>query len=161
MTDLASLHTDIDTRVASIREQHPDWPCAKGCDNCCRQLAALPQLSADEWSLLQEGLAKLPQEQLAAIKHRINRLGEHPTRPVTCPLLDPDTGACPVYAQRPIACRTYGFYVQRDKGLYCQEIEARERCGELSGVIWGNHEAIEQQIATHGEVRDLREWFDL
>ena len=95
MADLASLHTGIDARVASIRQQHPDWPCAKGCDNCCRQLAALPQLSADEWSLLQEGLAKLPQEQLAAIKHSINRLGEHPTRPVTCPLLDPDTGACP------------------------------------------------------------------
>ena len=25
----------------------------------------------------------------------------------------------------PVACRTYGFYVQRDLGLYCRDIENR------------------------------------
>ncbi|MEI7614766.1 MAG: YkgJ family cysteine cluster protein, partial [Betaproteobacteria bacterium] len=142
MTDLARLHTDIDARVGTIREQHPEWPCSKGCDSCCRQLAALPQLTADEWMLLQAGLAKLRPEQLAAIRQRMSLLGDQPRRPVTCPLLDPDTGACPVYLQRPIACRTYGFYVQRDKGLYCHEIETRVREGTLAEVVWGNHDVI-------------------
>ncbi len=44
------------------------------------------------------------------------------------------------YAQRPVACRTYGFYVQRELGLYCGDIEARVAGGELADVVWGNHD---------------------
>jgi hypothetical protein len=58
-----------------------------------------------------------------------------------------------------VACRTYGFYVQRDKGLYCQEIEARVADGFMSDVVWGNHEAIEHRLASLGETRALTEWF--
>jgi Fe-S-cluster containining protein len=44
-----------------------------------------------------------------------------------------------VYTQRPVACRTYGFYVQRKLGLYCRDIESREAEGALVDVVWGNH----------------------
>jgi hypothetical protein len=44
MISLSLLHADIDTRVTNIRKNTADWPCAKGCDTCCRQLANLPQL---------------------------------------------------------------------------------------------------------------------
>lgn len=152
------LHTDIETRVSTIREQTPDWPCAKGCDTCCRQLADIPQLSLEEWTLLKAGLSTLPAEQLGEISKRIAALPvDHPHR-VTCPLLDPATGACPVYAQRPVACRTYGFYVQRDKGLYCADIESRVADGLLADVVWGNHEVIDQQLTRLGETRSLIEW---
>ena len=154
------LHADIDTRVSSIRKQTPDWPCAKGCDTCCRQLADVPQLTAEEWELLKAGLATLPAEQLAEIRRRIAELpAERPHR-VTCPMLDPATGACPVYVQRPVACRTYGFYVQRDKGLYCAEIESRVAEGQLTEVVWGNHDVIDQQLASLGETRSLTDWFN-
>lgn len=86
-------------------------------------------------------------------------LGDTPARPVVCPLLDQTTGACPVYAQRPVACRTYGFYVQRDLGLYCHDIESRVAEGTLADVVWGNHDAIDRQLAGFGESRSLREWF--
>ena len=79
--------------------------------------------------------------------------------PVVCPLLDPVSGACPVYAARPVACRTYGFYVQRELGLYCREIESRVADGALSAVVWGNHDAIDRRLACLGEVRALDEWF--
>ena len=157
---LTRLHADIDARVAAIREDSLDWPCARGCDTCCRQLADVPQLTAGEWKLLQEGLASLPPEQLGEIRQRIAALTLQPTRPVVCPLLDLQTGACRIYAHRPIACRTYGFYVQRDKGLYCRDIEARVDDGTLSDVIWGNHDVIDHQLNGQGKICALTEWFE-
>jgi uncharacterized protein len=158
-TPLTRLHRDIDARVHSIRENRPDWLCGKGCDHCCRRLAEIPQLTAAEWALLKKGLAGLAPEYLREIGQRMNALVGQTTRPVVCPLLDHATGACPVYAQRPVACRSYGFYVQRDLGLYCHDIESRVADGTLADVVWGNHDAIDQHLASLGESRPLSEWF--
>lgn len=160
MITLTQLHTDIETRVQNIREDRADWLCGKGCDNCCRQLADVPQLTLAEWDLLQEGLAGLPPDRLNEIRINMAALSVQPSRPITCPLLDLATGSCPVYAQRPVACRTYGFYVQRDLGLYCHEIETRVAAGSLADVVWGNHDAIDHRFATLGEVRSLTDWFE-
>lgn len=162
MSDLFQLHIDIDARVHGIRESRPDWLCGKGCDGCCRRLADVPRLSAAEWTLLREGLAALPSERLAEIRsamHAMAVAAAEGARPLVCPLLDQASGACPVYAQRPVACRTYGFYVQRDLGLYCRNIEARVEDGALADVVWGNHDAIDRWLAVLGEARPLPEWF--
>lgn len=156
---LHPLHADIDARVASIRENRPDWLCGKGCDGCCRSLADIPRLTAAEWELLREGLARLAPERLAEIARDTAALAGQTARPVVCPMLDRATGACPVYAERPVACRSYGFYAQRDKGLYCREIEARVDAGALADVVWGNHDAIDRQLAGFGDRRSLDEWF--
>ncbi len=160
MVTLSQLHFDIDNRVQSIRENQPDWVCGKGCDNCCRRLARLPQLTEAEWVFLQEGLAALAPERLRSIRREITLLAKSPSSPVVCPLLDRATGACPVYAHRPIACRTYGFFVQRDKGLYCQDIEAKVADGALADVVWGNHDAIDRSLLGFGETRGLTDWFE-
>ena len=159
MTMLNEIHRAIDARVQAIRDGHPDWLCSKGCDGCCRSLADIPRLTAAEWVLLKEGLTALPEERLAEITRNMVALAEQESRPVVCPLLDQASGACPVYAYRPVACRTYGFYVQRDKGLYCGAIEAQVDDGLLADVVWGNHDAIDQQLAGQGEMRLLTEWF--
>ncbi|HYN79395.1 MAG TPA: YkgJ family cysteine cluster protein [Lamprocystis sp. (in: g-proteobacteria)] len=158
-TPLALLHDDIDTRVRIIREGHPDWLCGKGCGGCCRRLADVPQLTAVEWDLLRQGLAALAPERLADLRRDLAALADQQSRPVTCPLLDQTTNACLVYAQRPVACRTYGFYVQRDQGLYCHDIEGLVTSGTLADVVWGNHDAIERRLAGLGEARPLTEWF--
>lgn len=160
MTKLHEIHRAIDARVQSIRNDHPDWQCSKGCDTCCRQLADIPRLTEAEWLLLREGLAALPAERLAEITRNAAALAAQKTRPVVCPMLDRASGACPVYAHRPVACRSYGFYVQRDKGMYCGDIEARVADGALADVVWGNHDAIDQQLSGQGESRLLTEWFD-
>jgi Fe-S-cluster containining protein len=157
---LTQVHADIDARVTAIREHAPDWPCARGCDTCCRQLADVPQFAEAEWKLLQEGLAALAPERLGEIRQRTAALSLQPTRPVVCPLLDLQAGTCQVYAHRPIACRTYGFYVQRDKGLYCRDIEARFDDGSLTDVMWGNHDAIDQRLTSLGKICALTEWFE-
>lgn len=93
---------------------------------------------------------------MAALSARTDPQGHS----VVCPLLDQVTGACPVYSQRPVACRTYGFYVQRDKGLYCHAIESQVADRQLDDVVWGNHDGIDQRLAGHGEVRALSTWFE-
>ena len=158
-TPLQQLHLDIDRRVGNIRENRPDWLCGKGCDQCCRRLAEVPQLTAAEWALLQEGLAALTADHLQEISRKISALADQPSRPIVCPLLDQTNGACPVYLQRPVACRSYGFYVQRDLGLYCHDIESLVAEGKLADVVWGNHDAIDQRLNGLGESRPLTEWF--
>jgi Fe-S-cluster containining protein len=158
---LPQLHDDIDNRVRSIRADRPDWPCGKGCDGCCHRLSDIPRLTGAEWELLREGLSLLPSQRLEEINYAMIALAGQSKRPVVCPFLDQASGTCSVYAQRPVACRTYGFYVQRDRGLYCQEIESRVASGSLSDVVWGNHDAIDHRLGTLGEVRSLIEWFQL
>lgn len=157
--DLVSLHADIEHRVNWIRADHPDWPCAKGCDTCCRRLAAVPMLTPAEWTLLRAGLVALPAAQRASIRREVAALAESAPRPVTCPLLDRATGACPVYLHRPVACRTYGFYADREAGLYCGDIAAQADAGQLAEVVWGNHEVVERRLAELGAARPLTDWF--
>ena len=160
MSPLSQLLVDIDARVHAIRGDRRDWLCAKGCDSCCRHLAEAPRLTAAEWALLREALAALPAQRLDEVRQKMQTWAAGPPSfPVVCPLLDPVSGACPVYAARPVACRTYGFYVQRELGLYCHEIESRVADGALADVVWGNHDAIDQRLAGLGEVRALNEWF--
>lgn len=159
MITLNQLHAEIEARVKSIRADHEDWLCRKGCDRCCRQLAAIPRLTAAEWDCLREGLAELSSAQLKAITRDIMELQQHPASPLVCPLLDQSTGACLVYTRRPLACRTYGFYVQRGLGLYCKEIEARVARGEWATVVWGNQDALDRRLSGCGTARDLTEWF--
>ena len=152
---LAALDAEVETRVAAIRADHPDWLCGKGCDACCRRLATLPQLTPPEAERLRAALAALPVAEVATIRRRLDALGPAPAAPVTCPLLDPQSGACPVYAARPLACRSYGFYVERDTGLYCTEIEACVATGAYAEVIWGHQGRLETRLAALGETRPL------
>lgn len=159
MNTLTQLHADIEARVRAIRDDNPDWLCRQGCDGCCRRLAEVPRLTAEEWAWLRDGLAALPSERLREIGQDIDALAEQTSRPLVCPLLDRSAGACLVYAHRPVACRTYGFYVQRDKGLYCKDIESRVAGGGWAGVVWGNQDAIDLRLCGLGDTRDLTEWF--
>lgn len=158
---LTELHADIDQRVDLIREEHPDWLCRSGCEGCCHRLAEIPQLTAAEWSLLREGLSQLPTRMLQNIRQNVEVLAKQHSRPIVCPMLNRETGTCRVYWYRPIACRTYGFYMQRGKGLYCKDIEAQVANGSLDDVVWGNQDAIDQRLKYTGEIRELTVWFSL
>lgn len=159
MNKLTQLHLDIDARVSAIREDNAEWLCRMGCDNCCRRLAEIPQLTAAEWGLLRDGLLTLSAERLQKIEQAVTALAKQPSRPLTCPLLDQSTGGCLLYAYRPVACRTYGFYVQRDKGLYCHDIESQVANGDWVEVVWGNQDVIDHRLRGLGETRNLAEWF--
>ena len=87
------------------------------------------------------------------------RAGRATITPHCLPVVDRSAGVCLVYAHRPVACRTYGFYVQRDQGLYCKDIESRVTGGAWAEVVWGNQDAIDRRLCSLSGTRDLTEWF--
>ena len=159
-TRLLAIYDDVERRARATSETHAWWPCRRGCDTCCRRLADVPQLVRAEWELLEEGLAALAPEVRSAIVARIRALdtAERP-RHVTCPMLDEQEGACLVYAHRPGACRTYGFYVERELGLHCALVtdavaqhEAHHDDTEASEpVVWGNQGGVDYALARLAE----------
>ena len=151
---LLAIYADVEHRTRAIGEAHAWWPCRRGCDTCCRRLAAVPRFVRAEWELLVEGLALLPPEVRSDVVARIEDLaaaereGRLP-RHITCPMLDEADGACRVYAHRPGACRTYGFYVERGLGLHCDLItDAVAEHEESDGpVVWGNQASVDYALA--------------
>jgi Fe-S-cluster containining protein len=160
MKTLTELHDDIDERVSAIRLENPDWLCRMGCDGCCHRLAQIPELTLAEWTLFREGFATLSDEKQQEIRQNVATLSSQSPRSTVCPMLDKAAGACLIYAYRPVACRTYGFYVERDKGLYCHDIELRVEQGELNNVVWGNHDTVNRHLDKLGDKRNLVEWFE-
>ena len=151
---LLAIYDDVDRRARATTEAHAFWPCKRGCDTCCRRLADIPRLGRAEWELLREGLDALASEVRAEVDARIAKLavaeraGTLP-RHVTCPMLDEQSGACRVYAHRPSACRTYGFYVERGIGLHCDMITeaVASRPEDEARVVWGNQASVDHALA--------------
>jgi Fe-S-cluster containining protein len=155
MSGLVSIQEAVGARVAGILEARGEWPCRKGCDDCCRRLASVPLVSGVEWSAIEKAIEALPGLIAETVRQRVQESAAG-VRPFTCPLLDREAGACLVYEARPVQCRTYGFYAERDKVLGCERIEA-VAC-EDPGVVWGNHRAVEAGLAELGPARPLHEW---
>jgi Fe-S-cluster containining protein len=157
-SELISIHEKVDRRVSDILSSRGDWLCKKGCDHCCRRLATVPSLTEPEWELLRRAFDALSAQERSDVIARVERL-RNASGPVVCPFLNLEERACMVYSSRPIACRTYGFFVERDGGLYCGMIQERVEDGEYSDVVWGNNAAIESALAALGPARNLIEWF--
>lgn len=149
---LVPLQREIDARTHEIAVSHGAWPCRPGCDSCCRNLSEPPRFTRVEWESVAEGMAHLPASTVATVRTRAG----HPSR--VCPFLDPDAGRCLIYEHRPVACRTYGFYIERDRGLYCKEIEQRVAAGEMANVVWGNVAGVESTLQQLGEKIALNDW---
>lgn len=155
MIRLYEIQEAVRLRVEEIVAAHGNWPCRKGCDECCRRLASAPRVSRAEWQAIAAAVEDLPAEVAEAARRRM-RESASAARPVVCPLLDIDSGTCLVYAARPVACRAYGFYAERDAVLGCGRIEALG--GESADIVWGNHAALEDRLQGLGEAAEFAEW---
>ena len=134
----------MDAALADTTRRSGDWlVCKLGCTQCCIGVFAINQLDVLR---LQHGLAELETNdpaRAARVKDRardsVARLkDEFPGDPQTgildesdagaelfesfandepCPVLDPVTGACDLYASRPMTCRVFGPPVRSKDGL--------------------------------------------
>ena len=155
---LRELEARIQARSDAMRADHAFWPCARepGCDHCCRTLPRLPVVTKTEWENLSAAIDTLGAIERDLVRQRIRTIGTQ--APLTCPLLD-ERGACSVYEARPIGCRTYGFYTERDAGLHCEKVTAAiEREGMKNAIVWGNGEAVAHDLAPLGEAKSLDAW---
>ncbi len=134
----------IDTALADTARRSGEWlVCKPGCTQCCMGAFAINQLDA---ARLQDGLAELEASDPARAAQVRERAGasiarishDFPGDPDTgvlnegkaaealfeefandepCPVLDPQTGMCDLYAARPMTCRVFGPPVQSEGGL--------------------------------------------
>lgn len=156
---LAVLDEAIDARAGAIRDGHPGWPCRAGCDLCCRSLPTLPTMSEPEWDRVRDAIVALPSDVREAIRARVREVPKQ--APVVCPLLDRERGQCLVYEARPVACRTYGFFADREAGLHCEHVSRFvDSRAESEVVVWGNGEAIHHAMRGFGEPQPLSTWLD-
>jgi Fe-S-cluster containining protein len=151
------LQEEIRSRVEDMTSAHGAWPCRKGCDDCCRRLASVPAVTREEWQRIAAQLDHIEPAKSDIIRNRI-RQSVTASRPVVCPLLDRESGACLVYEARPIACRSYGFYVERESVLGCHRIESIAE--EAPGIIWGNGTALQDKLQAFGAPAELHRWLD-
>jgi Fe-S-cluster containining protein len=134
----------IDAALADTARRSGEWlVCKPGCTQCCIGAFAINQLDALR---LQHGLSELEATDPARAEQiriraraSIARLSpDFPGNPDTgildegeiaealfeefandepCPVLDPQTGMCDLYAARPMTCRVFGPPVQSEGGL--------------------------------------------
>ncbi|HUI81149.1 MAG TPA: YkgJ family cysteine cluster protein [Bryobacteraceae bacterium] len=117
----------VDRAMAeAVRKSGPWLACRIGCTECCIGPFPITQLDALR---LREGLAELEKREperaarvLGRARASVERIAaEFPQNPIEsvltideaaaeepCPALDPQTGACDLYAARPLTCRTFG-----------------------------------------------------
>ncbi|MFO7679815.1 MAG: YkgJ family cysteine cluster protein [Chloroflexota bacterium] len=159
---LIQIFDAIDDRVSEIVKAQPAWPCRQGCALCCRRLPHLPEITKTEWELLGAGIQELPPDIQTTVRRRISELGTGEVQGsfITCPLLDREIGECLVYAQRPAACRMYGYYVTRSSSRWCEMIQARYEAGFAEGIVLGNQQAVDGELARRfGGSRSIEVWW--
>ncbi len=137
MSDYRKILARADAHFSSVmREQPRNLQCGRGCSLCCYGLF---EIGSGDVAMVAEGLASLhPQRRKKVIRRALEIVGltNHPnlrecspeekerffeeSDSLACPNLD-DSGACLIYENRPLVCRTFGLPL-RDGARYLGDI---------------------------------------
>ncbi|HEV2964284.1 MAG TPA: YkgJ family cysteine cluster protein [Candidatus Angelobacter sp.] len=180
----------MDAALADATRRAGAWlVCRPGCTQCCIGPFPINQLDA---ARLRHGLVMLEKsdpQRAARVRERthqaVQRLSaSFPGDPATgilaegeeaedrfadfandelCPVLDPETGTCDLYASRPMTCRTFGPPVRTDKhdtigicelcfqGATTEEISACEMEVDPDGLELALVEELDKVTGTSGK----------
>jgi len=93
LRSLARFHADVDARAAELAARHASrLQCRRGCSACCQDELSVTRVEADL---------------IRAVHGELLAEGE-PGPAGGCAFLDAD-GACRIYHERPLVCRTQGL----------------------------------------------------
>jgi Fe-S-cluster containining protein len=134
----------VDAALADTARRSGEWlVCHPGCTQCCIGSFAISQLDAERLRAGFEKLEKDDPERAARVRERVHisvsriapdfpgdtqtgilddspeeqeRFAEF-ANDEPCPVLDPETGTCDLYAARPMTCRIFGPPVRSEDGL--------------------------------------------
>ncbi len=137
----------VDAALADAARRSGDWlVCRPGCSQCCVGVFTISALDAgrlrDGFDAVEPGVAARVRERVEASIGRLEswfpgdaatgilsddeervELFEEFAADEVCPVLDPATGTCDLYAARPVLCRTFGPPVRnQDDGLAVCEL---------------------------------------
>ena len=139
---MSDLFPIIDAALADAATRSGDWlACKPGCHQCCIGVFPISQLDAAN---LRQGLAAAAPDIAARIRSRAAASRERLTpdfpgnvstsllytepqheeafedfaNEEPCPVLDPATGTCDLYAYRPAPCRTFGPPIRDEEGHF-------------------------------------------
>lgn len=130
----------MDAALADATRRSGSWlACRPGCSQCCHGVFAMGPLDTER---LREGFRQASEETQQRIRKRVLQAvrqlsADFPGDPTTgllyedeasqeafedfaneavCPVLDPASGRCDLYAHRPMTCRVFGPPVQTEEG---------------------------------------------
>jgi Fe-S-cluster containining protein len=105
----------VDRVMAEAVRKSGSWlACRIGCHECCLGPFSITQLDGLR---LRAGLAELRTSEPVRAARVLDRARAYvETDDEPCPALDPETGACDLYAARPITCRMFGPAVRQHGG---------------------------------------------
>ncbi len=136
---MPELFPILDAALASAAERSGDWlACRPGCHQCCIGVFPISALDAEALNAALEdadpAVASRIRQQAAASRERLTpnfpgdpTTGQLFTQPhheddfedfandEPCPVLDPASGTCDLYAARPVQCRTFGPPIRDDE----------------------------------------------
>lgn len=99
----------VDAAMAEAVRKSGSWiACKPGCMQCC--LGSFPITRMDA-ARLRSGLVELERNdpvRAASVRDRAGNYQETEDGDEPCPVLDPETGTCDLYAWRPVTCRMFG-----------------------------------------------------
>ncbi len=145
VADDAALVAEIDAAtVAAQRAAGTRLDYSRACPSCCFGPFGITPLDARR---LRRGLQHLrssdpPRAQalearvvvsLAMLAAPTDRAGTTPCADVPCPVLDPTTGCCDLYAWRPITCRRFGPPLRVGHGASERNLPACRWCFSDTG----------------------------
>ncbi len=106
---VTALHAEVDEAALALALRHADrLQCRRGCHACCVDELTVTRIEAEQIRRAHPGL-----------------LATGPPHPVgACAFLDAE-GACRIYAERPLVCRTQGLPLQMFFEDEAGEIEER------------------------------------
>lgn len=167
----------LDAGSRALRSDGTSWlACGPGCTSCCHGVFRISMLDAERLRAGLHALEARDPERAAAIRTRAMKLaGElrsrYPGDPDTgvldpeeastwdefadleqadaaCPVLDPLTGRCELYAARPLTCRVFGPPVASEGGLgVCELCYAGASTAEiLHGEMHLEHQELEDEL---------------
>ena len=167
-----------DATIRALRPDGSSWlACRPGCNPCCHGVFRISPLDADRLRTGLQTLAAADPTRAAAIRERANLLtaqlaphfpgnphtGELPpentaawdtfadlpqAEAAACPVLDPATGRCELYASRPLTCRVFGPPVQNEAGIGICELcyVGAPEAAILHGEMHLTHHPLEAEL---------------
>jgi Fe-S-cluster containining protein len=119
MSSDSDLVQIVDRALAEAARRSGSWlVCREGCTQCCYGPFEISQLDAQR---LRKGLDELESrdpQRAGAVRDRARHAAQlaNFSDDDPCPALSPVTGACDLYASRPITCRCFGPPVRCESG---------------------------------------------